>query len=72
MHDAIDHMALETGASLLALLVALLWLSARAARRMATPLQDLNQLMARISDDPALAERADTRGRTNWRNWSAA
>ena len=62
MHDAIDHMALETGASLLALLVALLWLSARAARRMATPLQDLNQLMARISDDPALAERADTRG----------
>jgi len=62
MHDAIDHMALETGASLLALLVALLWLSARAARRMATPLQDLNQLMAHISDNPALAERADARG----------
>ena len=54
--------ALETGLGLGALLLLLLWLSARAARRLAVPLQTLNQLMARAADDPGLSERFATRG----------
>lgn len=61
MKQAVWSTATETGLSLLAMLALLLWLSRRGARRLAVPLQELNQLMARISDNPALPERAAVR-----------
>ena len=54
--------ALETGLSMAALLLLLLWLSTRTARRMTAPLKQLNALMARAADDPGLSERIPLRG----------
>ncbi|WP_404301942.1 ATP-binding protein [Alicycliphilus denitrificans] len=62
MRHVLWRTALETGAGLSALLLAFLWLSSRAARRLAVPLQSLNQLMARVADNPGLSERVATRG----------
>ena len=62
MQRVLWRTALETGGVLLALLLLFLWLSRRAARRLAVPLQDLNQLMARAADNPGLSERVATRG----------
>ena len=62
MRHVLWRTALETGAGLTALLLAFLWLSGRAAKRLAVPLQSLNQLMARVADDPGLSERVATRG----------
>ena len=62
MQQVLWRTALETGGALLALLLLLLWLSGRAARRLAVPLQNLNQLMARAADNPGLGERVASHG----------
>ena len=62
MQQLLWRTTLETGATLSAVLLLFLWLSRRAARRLAAPLQSLNQLMARAADNPALRERIATHG----------
>ncbi|MBS0506776.1 MAG: response regulator [Proteobacteria bacterium] len=62
MQQVLWRTALETGGALTALLLVFLWLSGRAARRLAVPLQNLNQLMARAADHPGLADRITARG----------
>ncbi|MBS0467070.1 MAG: response regulator [Proteobacteria bacterium] len=63
MQRVLWRTALETGGALMALLLIFLWLSGRAARRLAVPLQNLNQLMARAASDPGLRERVATQGK---------
>ena len=62
MQQLLWQTTLETGAALTVLLLLFLWLSRGAARRLAAPLQSLNQLMARAADNPALSDRIATRG----------
>ncbi|HQQ69290.1 MAG TPA: ATP-binding protein [Alicycliphilus sp.] len=62
MQQVLWRTALETGGALTALLLVFLWLSGRAAQRLAVPLQSLNQLMARAADNPDLADRITAHG----------
>jgi two-component system, sensor histidine kinase and response regulator len=62
MHRAFKRTALETAlASLVALAISLL-LSRRVVRRLSAPVEELNGLMQRMTNDMTLAERAETRG----------
>jgi len=62
MHHAFKRTALETAmASLIALAISLM-LSRRVVRRLSAPVEELNGLMQRMSNDMTLAERAETRG----------
>ncbi|MBV2234720.1 MAG: response regulator [Sterolibacterium sp.] len=62
MQQAMLRTGVETGAVLLLLLFAFLWISGRMARRLARPLQNLNNLMQQAADDPKLKERVAIRG----------
>ena len=62
MRQSIQRTTRETGVTLLAVLLLFLWVSHRAARRIARPLLRLNQLMGKVADNPALTERANAHG----------
>ena len=62
MEQAVLRTALETGSALLVALFLFLWLSGRLARRLAAPVEDLRGLMARISANASLQERARVQG----------
>ncbi len=62
LHAVTRRSAWETGSVLLAMLGLFLWLSHKAAQRIAQPLLYLNRLMQRLADDPALTERVRTQG----------
>lgn len=62
LHQVTWRSAQEIGLALLAVLGVFLWLASRAARRIARPLLQLNQLMGQVADNPALARRASIRG----------
>lgn len=62
MRQSIQRTTRETGLTLLAVLLLFLWVSHRAARRIARPLLRLNQLMGKVADNPALTERANAQG----------
>ncbi|MDX9706071.1 MAG: response regulator [Azospira sp.] len=62
MERAVSRIAVETGLTLLAALALFLWFSSRGARRLTEPLESLNQLMARISENASLPDRVDVRG----------
>ncbi|MBV2164483.1 MAG: response regulator [Comamonas sp.] len=62
LHQVTWRSAQEIGLALLAVLGIFLWLASRAARRIARPLLQLNQLMGQVADNPALPHRADIRG----------
>lgn len=58
MRQAIWRTAMETGLGLFALMLLFLWLSGRAAQRLAQPLQALNRLMTHVADHPETEERS--------------
>lgn len=62
MRQSIQRTTRETGLTLLTVLLLFLWVSHRAARRIARPLLRLNQLMGKVADNPALTERANAHG----------
>ena len=62
MHQAVMRTARESGLALLVALSLSIGLSVRMARRMSRPIEDLSQLIARISADATLQERALVHG----------
>lgn len=62
MQQAIRKMATKTALYLAALLIVLLFLANQAARRMAAPLQKLNQLTIDMASNPHLTDRFEVRG----------
>lgn len=57
MRAALLRTGLQSGVVLLLALGLSLWLSGRLLRRLATPLEELSALMARLAGDPGLSER---------------
>ena len=62
MHQAIRETASKTALYLSALLIALLALAYQAARRLASPLQELSSLTTEMAQNPQLAKRFRVRG----------
>jgi two-component system sensor histidine kinase/response regulator len=62
MERAVLRSALETGIALLIVLGLSLWLAGRVARRLAAPVEELNDLMTRISVNAALLDRVRIQG----------
>lgn len=62
MQHAIRQMALKTALYLSALLIILLLLANQAARRMASPLQEMSRLTSAMADNPQLADRIHVTG----------
>jgi signal transduction histidine kinase/CheY-like chemotaxis protein len=62
MQRAVRRTALETGLALLVALGFALWLSGRVARRFSRPVEDLSDLMVRISVNPSLLDRVKVHG----------
>jgi signal transduction histidine kinase/CheY-like chemotaxis protein len=63
MRQAMLRTAVETGLALLGALGISLWLSGRVVRRLSAPVEDLGDLMARISVNPNLLDRVKVQGR---------
>ena len=62
MHQAMARTATHSALGLLILLTLLLFAANQAAKRMASPLQKLNELMAQVSTNPLLTERIPVHG----------
>lgn len=62
MQQAVIRTAMESGLALLMALSISIWLSVGMARRMSRPIENLSRLIARISADATLQERAVVRG----------
>ncbi len=62
MRETELHMAAETGIAMLLALLGSLWLARQVAHRLSSPVEELSQLVARMSSDAALTDRVEVSG----------